>query len=476
MLRKYFDKDSYEILDRAKDYMSIEIIGSAVVFITLPIITRLLSPDEFGILSIFVTMISALSIVLTLMLNSAIKINYVRKIFPHKSYLFSNIVFLLGFNLISLGLLAALNSQISAFMNIPKIVSLLAGMTSVFMVFIITRISLFQIQKKSKHFAVITGIRRIGIAVISIGAMYSMHENVYMGQVYTNIIITFILAVYSIFSLFKETEYRFRWIYVQDSLKYGLPLLPHAMSSIVLNFFDQVIINQLIGPEKTGIYSFGYRIGTLMQIVFLAMNRSWLPTFWEKIKSKDWKSMNDITKKYTAYVFFIGVGLLLFATDLADIIATEDYSESLYVTPIVVMSFIICFLYTYYSQITSYYRFTWLISLNTIIAAAVNISLNYILIPQYGYIAAAWTTMISYSALFILNFISTKYIVKFHKLNFLNILPYLILVSCIFISVLFINNLQINYLLILLIKMMFLALAGIVFFGSRLFRIFMRAI
>ncbi|GAH32940.1 unnamed protein product, partial [marine sediment metagenome] len=70
------------------------------------------------------------------------------------------------------------------------------------------------------------------------------------------------------------------------------------------------------------------------------------------------------------------------------------------------------FLYTLYGNYSFYRKKTGLISLTTLFAGGINIGLNYWLIPIYGYVAAAYTTLVSYFLLFLFHFLNVKYILK----------------------------------------------------------------
>ena len=62
------------------------------------------------------------------------------------------------------------------------------------------------------------------------------------------------------------------------------------------------------------------------------------------------------------------------------------------------------FCYTLYVNIEQYSKKTWAIASGTLIAAGINVMLNFILIPQYGYVAAAYTTLIGYLMLFAIHY------------------------------------------------------------------------
>ena len=92
--------------------------------------------------------------------------------------------------------------------------------------------------------------------------------------------------------------------------------------------------------------------------------------------------------------------------------AEKSYHEAFIIIPIVVIGYFFFFLYSLYVGYAFYYKKTLLISIITIVSGLLNIGLNYLLIPKYGYMIAAYTTLITYIVLFLLHYINVKYNIK----------------------------------------------------------------
>lgn len=82
--------------------------------------------------------------------------------------------------------------------------------------------------------------------------------------------------------------------------------------------------------------------------------------------------------------------------------------DGIKVIPPIVLSNYLIFIYTLYVNVEHYYKKTVFISINTIIAAVVNIALNYFFILQWGYVGAAYTTLMSYGLSLILHCIYSR--------------------------------------------------------------------
>ena len=95
--------------------------------------------------------------------------------------------------------------------------------------------------------------------------------------------------------------------------------------------------------------------------------------------------------------------LIMVAPEVVKILASKPYWEGIVIIPPVVLSNYIIFVYTMYVNVEQYYKKTVRISLYTAVAAVINLVLNYILIPYFGYVAAAYTTIVSYVVALILH-------------------------------------------------------------------------
>jgi O-antigen/teichoic acid export membrane protein len=115
--------------------------------------------------------------------------------------------------------------------------------------------------------------------------------------------------------------------------------------------------------------------------------------------------------QYSKYIFLSAIILILFSKEIVMILADESYYRALDLVPIIILSYIFVFLYTLFGNYSFYRKKTGLISIATLLAGLINIGLNYWLIPEFGYIAAAYTTLVSYILLFLFHYFNAKFIV-----------------------------------------------------------------
>ena len=110
-----------------------------------------------------------------------------------------------------------------------------------------------------------------------------------------------------------------------------------------------------------------------------------------------------MAKDYIHLMTYAMSCLLLVAPEVVKILANKNYWEGISIIPPVVLANYVIFAYSLYVNIEHYYKKTPYITINTIIAAVSNIILNFIFIPKFGYVAAAYTTLASYVISFALH-------------------------------------------------------------------------
>ena len=249
-----------------------------------------------------------------------------------------------------------------------------------------------------------------------------MEKEKYMGRVYGEFIITMIFAVYFLYRITRIAEFKWKSGLLKEALVYSLPLIPHTLSNHVLSQFDRVIINQLKGASEAGLYSFAYKVGSIMYIFITGITKAWGPVFFEKMREKDYRGINSVLAKYSTLLYFLAIGLILFAKELVIIMSDKGYHTALSMVPIIVMGYVFYYLYTAFGQYSIYLGKTGFYAFNTVIAGIVNVVLNYMLIPRFGYMAAAVTTLISYMLLSLLHYLTIKFLLKYENIVPLKIL------------------------------------------------------
>jgi len=112
--------------------------------------------------------------------------------------------------------------------------------------------------------------------------------------------------------------------------------------------------------------------------------------------------------QYIEFALIIMLSILMVGPEVLKILAPIEYWEGIKLIPPIIFASFLIFLYSISVDLEYYYKSTRIIALNTLIAAVVNIVLNFIFIPKYGMFAAAYTTVIAYFIMFVIHYISAR--------------------------------------------------------------------
>lgn len=201
----------------------------------------------------------------------------------------------------------------------------------------------------------------------------------------------------------------FFWKY---ALLFNLPLIPHYLSQTVLSSADRIMIDKMVGESEAGIYSLAYSVSMIMTLFNSALSQTIAPWMYQKIKDKKAKDIEPIA--YISLAIVAGANLLLiaFAPEVISIFAPKSYYEAIWVIPPVAMSVYFIYLYDLFIRFELYYEKRSFVMTASVIAAVLNIILNYIFINIFGYIAAGYTTLICYIIYSLGHYIFMKRICK----------------------------------------------------------------
>lgn len=201
------------------------------------------------------------------------------------------------------------------------------------------------------------------------------------------------------------------------ALLFNLPLLPHYLANIVLASSDRIIINSLVGLSEAGIYGFAYSISTLLNILIDPLYTSIQPWFFKKIESKDYASIKKLNSVVSCLLTIVLIFAILLCPEIVYVFGGEQYSSANSFLPILFSGTYLAVFYTQFIQIEFKHKKTIPIMISSVLAALINVALNYIFIPIFGYTAAAYTTLFSYLLYTIFHYFSQRHIIKASAFN-----------------------------------------------------------
>lgn len=194
---------------------------------------------------------------------------------------------------------------------------------------------------------------------------------------------------------------------------YSFPLVVGNLAAWILSLSDRYILEFFRGAHEVGIYSASYAISEkgilLLTSLFLLASGPISIQIWEKEgeqKSRDFVS--SLTRYYLLLCLPSAVGLSVLARPIMGVLAGAAYREGFRIMPFVALGGLLLGLQQRFQAGPIFYKKTHVIMITIAFAGLVNIGLNLLLIPRYGYMAAAITTLIGYIVLLAMMVISSR--------------------------------------------------------------------
>lgn len=238
--------------------------------------------------------------------------------------------------------------------------------------------------------------------------MVIIKDDKYWGRIIPYVGITCIVGVYFLTKYFIQGRSYISKEYWKYAITLSLPLVFHGISINILATSDRTMITIFRDASETGIYSLVYSLSMIAMVVTTSLESVWIPWFTRKLKNKEINTINRNVKLYIEIVMVVMIVILMIGPEFLVVMAPQEYwSGKVIIPPILLASFFI-FLYSISVDLEYYYKATRIIATNTIVAACINLGLNFVFIPLHGAIAAAFTTVIAYAVSFVFHYYAAR--------------------------------------------------------------------
>lgn len=379
-------------------------LNALVAFLLLPVLTRYLTPYDYGVVETFLAVVACLTGAVMIGGNTLLAKEYFALIDQDRQLYIGNILGVTIISSLALMVLFFIFSRFSELLsNILKIsntlilIIIVVALANAFSSMILT---LFQLEKKTKSYAFFTNSRSlfdIAISLILVVALGMEWQGRIIGISVTAII--FALVALLVFNS-RNVKITFPSRYGKQILLLGAPLILAHLTGWVNEMVDKIMITNILNPESTGIYSIGYRFGMIVMMVESAFSLAWLPFFYENIKENNYSHNLKIVK--VTYIYLIGLFLFgiiygLGAKHLLFVMVDKNFYESSHFIFLISMAYFFDGVWKTFIGYLVYQGKTKTYSNIVFIAAIINIGLNYILLKKVGLIGSAWATLISFA-------------------------------------------------------------------------------
>lgn len=391
------------------------LILNSVNFFTVPIFTRLLGTSNYGKIALYSTWVQILTVIIGLQTVGTIATSMVHiEKGEHKKYQ-SSVLFLsfISFIIVSILMIVFIEpvKKLTDFSNTIIVLMIIQSFGAYIVGFV--NITFIYSKQAQKNFAVSLSVFLINIVIsLSLIILVFPKEERYMGRILGMAVPNVIFGLIIIIMIFKSGRTFYDKKYWQFCLPLCIPLIFHSLSGIVLSSSDKIMLKHFTDDSTVGIYGLIVTITYILQVIWGALNNTWVPFYYDDMKAGNFDKINERTKRYLFLFTSLIIGFLLISPEVVKGFANEEFWSGIKCIPFLTIAAYFVFLYSFPVNFQFYHKKSVNIAVGTTLAAVINIVLNLILIPILGMNGAAIATMSAYIALFIFHEIIARFVIK----------------------------------------------------------------
>lgn len=378
---------------------------AGVPLLLMPILTRVLTPEAYGMVAMFSIVVSFLSIYVGLNVHGAIMVRFFdRGPFHLPDYVTTCLLILAASMLIVCVAIIVFEDFLVKVTAIPVKWLVVAVFVAGFQFVVQIMLTLLQSSKNPKQYGALRIGQAITDAAISLVLVVILICS-WQGRLSGMALAWTIAAIIALCMMRRQ-----RWVSktpsmacAKDALRYGFPLLPHALGGLLLGMADRFLVTNLLDVGNTGIYVVAVQIGMVLGIAADAFNRAYAPWLMENLQQANLVKKRRIVQ-YTYFYFAAILSVALVLTFLAPHFLSRLVGPR-YQAAAPIVGYILfgnAFMGMYY-MVTNYIfivRRTELLSGLSLAAGVITVATTWFLIKDHGIAGAAQGFMIGQALLF----------------------------------------------------------------------------
>ena len=391
------------------------IITGGVSFIMLPFFTAYFSVEEYGIYDYLVVMGSFIGVTVALEISQGVA-RFIPEMLDNpvkkRLYASTSLWFVVTCFLVFLLSMIIFRRPLSGLFFDNKNSSNLLLVASVsYSIYAIVYLIVNQLrwELKSKESSIVS----IVFSSISISSaifyVYKLQLGV-AGAFWGNITGGIFAIIIGFYFTRKSYSFTFSRKILKELLSFSLPLVISSAALFFANYVDRFAIKKLMTLTDLGIYAVGFRISYLVMLVMIGFQGALTPLIYKHYKEEETpRKLALLFRYFIVLSILIFSVLILFSSELINLMANKEYIGAIQVIPFLVLSVLFNKMYIFFPGL-GIRKKTIIIAIINIGSAALNLILNFVLIPFWGISGAAIATCISaFSYLVVYVIFSQKY-------------------------------------------------------------------
>lgn len=391
------------IIRNGRWYLLSSVATKALALLTLTILTRSLSPAEFGALNALLALTQALPIILSLYLDSSLARLYhdYRSDRRQLAALFSTVFwFVLAWGGASLAVFSMLSTRLAADMaSVPLAYLWLATVSTLIMQ--LAQLGLIFLRQSFES-QTVTMIEVRGAVLGAAGTylLVSMWSGGVIGRLWAIALSSSYVFAHVVWHFAKARllVLRFDRSKLRECLLYSLPLLPNLAAGWITGTADRLIIAKYVDLEAVGVYSLAASIASLLYVVQDAVTQVTGVQAQAGMvidRQRTLRMLSELSIFMWVSMLFVNYCAVAYSVQLVRIFTGSGYLGAASLIGACGFIYVLSPQNRLLQDIISFNKRTWIISSSALIMAMCSLALNFYLVPTFGYIAAPYVFILA---------------------------------------------------------------------------------
>lgn len=415
---------SNRLIGKGSIFLVANILNAAIPFLLLPILTRVLSPTDYGIVAMFSTFLSFTNTFVGLSVHGAINVQYF-KLSPGRfaEYVSNCLLLLVVSALVTFLVVLLAGGLIEDTLGLPYKWMLVAVAASFFQFLVTIRLAIWMVSGSAVEY----GALQISQTFINCGL--SLFFIFVVGLTWDGRLLGLItsISMFGVVSLFLLRRSGFvvrpsnTKIDIKNALMFGIPLIPHAVGAFVIYNTDRIMISKIVDVAAVGVYTVGLQLGQAMAILSESFNKVYAPWMMKNLSDRNIDKIKLVQKSYLAMFLFLLLGALwgIVAVAVLPLLVGKEFTSAKSVIIYMCLGHSFTALYYIVTNYIFYSEKTKILALITFLSAVVSIPLTYFLILKYGIEGAALAFLLVQIVFFVLTWVLANKVYPMPWLYFL---------------------------------------------------------
>lgn len=392
------------MLSHAAIYGLANAVNHLLPLLLLPVLTRVLSVEEFGLIATFSAILAFAVPLIGLNAHGAVQVAYYdRDAAGFKGVVSAAVAIMTGTLLVALCLLLLFGGVLAEWVVFPQSWLYAVPIAAAAQFLVTIQLTIWQAEGRPGVYGAVS----IAMAALNLGlslVLILAFDLGWQGRIVAAVISTVVMALFSVGVLRGRRTFsrRVQPSDVKSTLVFGVPLLAHIWGMVLIAYANRFFLNRMVGLEATGIFTVAFYLAQIVNMLQTSFNLAWMPFLFESLRARETAKLVRYTYASFAALLAIALVVSLAGPIVIPIVAGDSYRSAAALLPWLAFAYAANGMYKMLAGYLYFGKRTVLLGAITLTAALMAIPTTYFLIMANGAVGAAQAMLIAFGTSFLL--------------------------------------------------------------------------